>query len=166
MVIFQQAGYTRDEALLFTMGTGLVNWLFAIPAIYTIDTFGRRNLLLVTYPLMSFFLFLTGFSFFIQDPSPDETNPARLALVATGLFCFMACYSPGSGPVPFTYSAEAFPLHIRDIGMCRYVPPLPPPLALSLLGRMLTSRYQCYCRYLGFQLHHQLQLAPHARIVR
>jgi hypothetical protein len=29
----------------------------------------------------------------------------------------MACYSPGAGPVPFTYSAEAFPLHLRDVGM-------------------------------------------------
>jgi hypothetical protein len=29
----------------------------------------------------------------------------------------MACYSPGEGPVPFTYSAEAFPLHLRDVGM-------------------------------------------------
>jgi hypothetical protein len=30
---------------------------------------------------------------------------------------FMVVYSPGEGPVPFTYSAEAFPLYIRDIGM-------------------------------------------------
>lgn len=29
----------------------------------------------------------------------------------------MVVYSPGEGPVPFTYSAEAFPLHIRDVGM-------------------------------------------------
>lgn len=29
----------------------------------------------------------------------------------------MAVYSPGEGPVPFTYSAEAFPLHLRDVGM-------------------------------------------------
>lgn len=26
-------------------------------------------------------------------------------------------YSPGEGPVPFTYSAEAFPVHVRDVGM-------------------------------------------------
>lgn len=26
-------------------------------------------------------------------------------------------YSPGEGPVPFTYSAECFPLYIRPIGM-------------------------------------------------
>lgn len=30
---------------------------------------------------------------------------------------FAVFYSPGEGPVPFTYSAEAFPLYIRDIGM-------------------------------------------------
>ncbi|KAL2755660.1 hypothetical protein ACRALDRAFT_1064307 [Sodiomyces alcalophilus JCM 7366] len=113
MQIFQNANYTRDEALLVTMGTGLTNWLFAIPAIYTIDTFGRRNLLLVTFPLMSIFMFFTGFSFYL----PEGSN-ARLACIATGIFCFMAVYSPGAGPVPFTYSAEAFPLHIRDIGMC------------------------------------------------
>ena len=120
--IFKDATGSDITALSASLGFGVINWLFAIPALYTIDTFGRRNLLLVTYPLMSFFLFLTGFAFFIEDPSPDDTHPAKLALVATGLFCFMACYSPGSGPVPFTYSAEAFPLHIRDIGMCRYIP--------------------------------------------
>lgn len=26
-------------------------------------------------------------------------------------------YSPGEGPVPFTYSAEAYPLDVRAIGM-------------------------------------------------
>jgi Sugar (and other) transporter len=26
-------------------------------------------------------------------------------------------YSPGEGPVPFTYSAEAYPLYIRPLGM-------------------------------------------------
>lgn len=109
--IFEQAGYPRSDALLVSLGTGAVNWLFAIPAIYTIDTFGRRNLLLVTFPLMSICLFFTGFSFFITNAQ------AQLACVATGIYVFMAVYSPGEGPVPFTYSAEAFPLHIRDIGM-------------------------------------------------
>jgi MFS family permease len=106
---------TKDmnKALLASMGCGLINWIFAIPAVYTIDTFGRRNLLLVTFPLMSIFLFFTGFAFKIPDTNPQ----AQLAGVATGLYLFMAVYSPGEGPVPFTYSAEAFPLHIRDIGM-------------------------------------------------
>ncbi|KAF2649522.1 plastidic glucose transporter 4 [Lophiostoma macrostomum CBS 122681] len=116
--IFEQAGFSRSNALLVSFGTGVTNWLFAIPAIYTIDTFGRRNLLLTTFPLMGLCLLWCGFSFFIPattaDGSPSQT---RLASVATAIFVFMAVYSPGEGPVPFTYSAEAFPLHIRDIGM-------------------------------------------------
>ncbi|CAI0642569.1 unnamed protein product [Colletotrichum noveboracense] len=109
--IFQDGGFTRSEALLTSMGMGLINWLFALPAFYTIDTFGRRNLLLVTFPLMSLSLIFTGFSFYI----PEGT--AKLACIATGIYVFAAVYSPGAGPVPFTYCAEAFPLHIRDIGM-------------------------------------------------
>lgn len=30
---------------------------------------------------------------------------------------FECFYSPGMGPVPFSYSAEAFPMHVRDVGM-------------------------------------------------
>lgn len=33
--IFLQAGFSRNTALLVTMGTGLVNWVFAAPAFYT-----------------------------------------------------------------------------------------------------------------------------------
>ncbi|KAH7193820.1 uncharacterized protein B0J16DRAFT_354418 [Fusarium flagelliforme] len=109
--IFRNAGYELSEALLVSMGGGLINFLFAIPAIYTIDTFGRRNLLLVTFPLMAACLFFTGGVFNI------ENQQALIGTVTTGLYIFMAVYSPGLGPVPFTYSAEAFPLHIRDIGM-------------------------------------------------
>ncbi|OLL27129.1 putative polyol transporter 1 [Neolecta irregularis DAH-3] len=111
-VIFTEDGGLSDQTgMLASLGGGIINWIFAIPAIYTIDTFGRRNLLLVTFPLMSAFLFLTGFSFFIEDKN------SRLASVAVFIYLFWAVYSPGEGPVPFTYSAEAFPLYIRDIGM-------------------------------------------------
>jgi hypothetical protein len=88
--------------LTYFTGCGITNWIFAIPAVYTIDTFGRRNLLLTTFPLMSLFLLFTGFSFWI----PNENS--RTACVATGIYLFMIVYSPGEGPVPFTYSAEAF----------------------------------------------------------
>ena len=52
--------------------------------------------------MMSACLFFTGFSFFITS------EQARLACVGTGIYLFMVVYSPGAGPVPFTYSAEAF----------------------------------------------------------
>lgn len=97
------------------MGFGIINFLFALPAVYTIDTFGRRNLLLTTFPLMCASLLFTGFSFFIAPDDP--TSKVRIACIAIGIYVFGIVYSPGEGPVPFTYSAEAYPLHIRDIGM-------------------------------------------------
>lgn len=78
--LFIEAGFTRTKAILVTMGTGLVNFFFAIPAMYTIDTFGRRNLLLTTFPLMSACLFLTGFGFW----APEGIQ--RTSIVATGIY--------------------------------------------------------------------------------
>ena len=51
----------------------------AIPAVYTIDTFGRRFLLLITFPLMGLFLLFTGFSFWIPG------QEARVGCVALGI---------------------------------------------------------------------------------
>jgi len=118
--IFREAGFSQSEALLTSMGTGITNFLFAIPAIYTIDTFGRRNLLLTTFPLMGLCLLWCGMSFYLpMVPGSDPPRPTtqRLGSIAAAIYTFMAVYSPGEGPVPFTYSAEAFPLHLRDVGM-------------------------------------------------
>lgn len=41
----------------------------------------------------------------------------HLGLVALFIYIFAAFYSPGEGPVPFTYSAEVFPLSHREVGM-------------------------------------------------
>ncbi|KFY23847.1 hypothetical protein V493_05595 [Pseudogymnoascus sp. VKM F-4281 (FW-2241)] len=110
--IFIEANLSELSALGASMGFGAINFFFALPAFYTIDTFGRRNLLLTTFPLMALALFFTGFSFLIP-----ETSTARIACVALGIYIFGMVYSPGEGPVPFTYSAEAYPLYIRSQGM-------------------------------------------------
>ncbi|KAG1848848.1 hypothetical protein C8R48DRAFT_778779 [Suillus tomentosus] len=109
--IFLACGFTQITALTSSFAFGTLNWLFALPAIFTIDTFGRRNLLLFTFPCMAICLLITGFSFW----STSETG--RAAGVSIGIYLFAIFYSPGEGPVPFTYSAEAFPLYIRDVGM-------------------------------------------------
>ncbi|KAG1813443.1 hypothetical protein EV424DRAFT_1541752 [Suillus variegatus] len=109
--VFVQSGFSQVSALASSLGFGALNWLFAIPAFFTIDTYGRRNLLLFTFPCMAICLLITGFSFW----STSETG--RVTGVSIGIYLFAIFYSPGEGPVPFTYSAEAFPLYIRDIGM-------------------------------------------------
>ncbi|KAL2800999.1 hypothetical protein BJX66DRAFT_106323 [Aspergillus keveii] len=110
--IFQQANASYSESLWASWGFGLVNFVFAFPAVWTIDTFGRRSLLLFTFPQMAWTLLAAGFSFYV----PSESK-AHLALIALFVFMFAAFYSPGEGPVPFTYSAEVFPLSHREVGM-------------------------------------------------
>ncbi|RDX52241.1 hypothetical protein OH76DRAFT_1400584 [Lentinus brumalis] len=110
--IFVQGGFSQTAAILASFGFGAVNFVFAAPAVWTIDTFGRRNLLLVSFPLMAAMLLMTGFAFWIP-----ASSPAHLGIIALGIYLFTAAYSPGEGPVPFTYSAEAYPLYVRDIGM-------------------------------------------------
>ncbi|KAH6879676.1 sugar transporter [Coprinopsis sp. MPI-PUGE-AT-0042] len=110
--IFREAGYSVVKSLWASWGFGLVNFVFAFPAVWTIDTFGRRNLLLFTFPNMAWTLLAAGFCYYIPD-----TNSARVPLIAFFIFLFAAFYSPGEGPVPFTYSAEVFPLTHREMGM-------------------------------------------------
>ena len=118
--IFEQGGYSTNSALLASMGTGILNWVFALPALFTIDTWGRRNLVLFTLPFLCICLLWTGFSFWIDPPAMlggISKSTARTGMITTGMYLFEVFYSPGMGPVPFSYSAEAFPLHVREVGM-------------------------------------------------
>ncbi|KAG6115431.1 hypothetical protein E4U13_002780 [Claviceps humidiphila] len=113
--IFKQSGIDDYTALWASFGFGLINFLFAWPAIWTIDTFGRRALLLFTFPNMFWTLLVAGLCYLI-DAGVEHSTP-RIAAVATFTYLFAAFYSPGEGPVPFMYSAEVFPLSHREIGM-------------------------------------------------
>ena len=110
--VFTQAGANVTDALLASWGFGIINFLFAWPAVWTIDTFGRRTLLLFTFPNMCWSLLAAGLSFYIPPSSS-----AHLGLIAMFIYIYDAFYSPGEGPVPFTYSAEVFPLSHREAGM-------------------------------------------------
>ncbi|KAF2149735.1 hypothetical protein K461DRAFT_329020 [Myriangium duriaei CBS 260.36] len=110
--IFVQGGFSQKVALLVSWGFGMTMFLFAIPALYTIDRWGRRTLLLATFPNMFWTLLAAGMAFYI----PTE-NSGRVGVIALFIFLFTAFYSPGEGPCAFVYSAEVFPLSHREIGM-------------------------------------------------
>ncbi|KAM0286087.1 hypothetical protein ACHAQH_001095 [Verticillium albo-atrum] len=109
--IFIHEGFSVPTSLAVSLGWGTLNWLGAIPAIFTIDKFGRRRLLLITFPMMFACLLWTSFSFYF--PSRE----VKIACVTIGTYLFAIVYSPGAGPVPFTYSAEVYPLEVRSLGM-------------------------------------------------
>ncbi|KAK2024728.1 hypothetical protein LX32DRAFT_731272 [Colletotrichum zoysiae] len=110
--LFEQAGASNKVALLASWGFGMAMFVFAIPALYTIDTWGRRTLLLATFPNMSWTLLGAGVAFFIP-----QSNPAHLGLIAMFIYLFAFFYGPGEGPCAFVYSSEVFPLSHREVGM-------------------------------------------------
>lgn len=101
------ARVTRKAANL-PAGFGLANFSFTFPAYHFIDDRGRRPLLLVSFVGMLFSLAaVTGF-FKLADP---ETRLILVSITSIALFVFF--YSIGAGPIPFTLSAEVFPLCVR-----------------------------------------------------
>jgi sugar porter (SP) family MFS transporter len=152
--VFVEAGTSQYTALLASLGFGLVNFFFAWPAIWTIDTFGRRSLLLFTFPNMAWSLLAAGLCTLIK--LPENGGGAHLGLVALFIYIFAAFYSPGEGPVPFAYSAEVFPLSHREVGMgfavatCLFwasVLSISFPKILASLGVL-----GAFCLYAGFNV--------------
>ena len=92
--IFLRSGYSASQALYASLGFGAVNFVFAFPAIFTIDTcefqilaekkkisdnlVGRRSLLLATFPNMAWTLLAAGMMFFISE----EHKVLRTGLIA------------------------------------------------------------------------------------
>ncbi|KAJ5672144.1 hypothetical protein N7507_001271 [Penicillium longicatenatum] len=109
--IFSEAGYSTRDCLLASLGFGLTTFIFAFPAVWTMDTFGRRNLLLFTFPNMAWCLLAAGLCFLI----PSDSS-ARVPLIALFIYLFTALYGPGMGPIPSIYFSEAFPLSHRELG--------------------------------------------------
>ncbi|KAJ5531254.1 hypothetical protein N7527_004647 [Penicillium freii] len=96
----------------YNFGFGLANFLFTLPAYIFIDSRGRRPLLLGSF--LGMFLSLIAVSGFFKI----EAHYTRLILVAVfSCLPFVFCYSIGAGPIPFTLSAEVFPLCVREVGM-------------------------------------------------
>lgn len=60
---------------------GAINFLFGLPAIRSIDTIGRRKLLITTLPFMAVFMLGAGLSAFIDD------EERRIGVTACFLFC-------------------------------------------------------------------------------
>lgn len=88
--IFEKTGIPQENAFLQTIIIGLVNLGFTVLAIYIIDRFGRKPLLLIGTAAMAVCLFTNAWAFHsatYQLPAeaiaelPAETNEALLPLV-------------------------------------------------------------------------------------
>jgi sugar porter (SP) family MFS transporter len=130
--IFSESGFTDSQALYASLGFGAINFLFAFPALITIDTFGRRSLLLFTFPNMCWSLLVAGGGTLIgRNIPPGEPNPAKLGVVATFVYIFAMFYSPGefisskdsSASLTISFSSDSQRRRTRSIHLlCGSIP--------------------------------------------
>lgn len=100
------------------MGTGILNWVFALPAFFTIDKFGRRPLLIFTFPFLAIFLLWTGMSFFIDQPPPGSTeshSTKRIAMITTGMY--LCVNHPPPPDRPRKDHASSINVHQSDLNV-------------------------------------------------
>ena len=102
--IFRNMGASNDTSLLQTIIVGAINMFFTVIAIFTVDRFGRKPLMITGGLIMAVSMLSLGFAFFNRQ---------------TGIFAllFMLFYIAGFamswGPVTWVILSEIFPNSIR-----------------------------------------------------
>ena len=103
--IFKNMGSGTDSAMLQTILVGVCNFAFTIVAIYTVDKYGRKPLLLLGSGLMAFFMCMLAISFYTH-------NLGVLALVC--VLGFVAAFAFSWGPITWVLLSEMFPNAVRS----------------------------------------------------
>ena len=106
--LFKQAGSHVDAALLQNAVVGTVNVLFTIVAIWTVDRWGRRPLMLLGSTGMGICLIAVGVAYFFQRA---ETWLLTLFLG------YIACFALSVGPITWVILSEIFPTRVRGRAM-------------------------------------------------
>lgn len=112
--IVQMAGFQSNQlAILLSLIVAALNAAGTILGIYLIDHFGRTKLALTSlFGVFVSLLILSGAFFF---ESSDSTNGLYGWIAVIGLALYIASFSPGMGPVPWTVNSEIYPEAYRGI---------------------------------------------------
>lgn len=107
--IFEEAGFGLSEALGGQVIIGTINVVFTLIAIFTIDIFGRKRLLLTGTTGMLISLILIGILFV----TGNEGGVLLLSLILV----YIACFAFSLGPVVWVILSEIYPNKIRGRAM-------------------------------------------------
>lgn len=102
--IFRSLGNSTDTSLFQTIIVGAVNLLFTILAIFTVDRFGRKPLMMIGAMGMAFSMIGLGLTFYFEVTG-------IVALVF--MLLYIASFAMSWGPVTWVLLAEIFPNKIR-----------------------------------------------------
>ncbi len=106
--IFVGAGFNVDGMFINIVITGIANVLFTIVALYTIERWGRRTLMLIGAGGLAVIYLILGTCYAL-----GMTGVLMVALVVAAI----SVYAMTLGPVTWTLLAEIFPHRVRGIAM-------------------------------------------------
>jgi sugar porter (SP) family MFS transporter len=106
--IFEMTGLGHNTALLQSVAIGVTNMVFTILALFTIDRFGRKKLLIIGSFGMIFFLGLIARAFYTQNFGSFS--------VMFYLVGFIAFFAYSQGAVIWVFISEIFPNKVRAKG--------------------------------------------------
>ena len=106
--IFTGAGYDVDGMFIDIVITGIANVLFTFVALYTIERWGRRTLMLIGAGGLGLIYLTLGTCYFFE-----VKGVMMVVLVVTAI----SVYAMTLGPVTWTLLAEIFPNRIRGVAM-------------------------------------------------
>jgi SP family xylose:H+ symportor-like MFS transporter len=102
--IFRNMGASVNTSLIQTIIVGLINMLFTIVAIFTVDRYGRRPLMIIGAFVMALSMISLGFSFYFR-----QTGFIALFFMLS----FTAGFAMSWGPITWVLLSEIFPNSIR-----------------------------------------------------
>ena len=106
--IFTSAGYSVNDMLFNIVITGTVNLIFTLLAMRMVDSWGRRNLMLLGSAGLAVIYLMLGTSYFLE-----LKGLAILILVMAAI----ATYSMTLAPITWVVLSEIFPNNIRGAAM-------------------------------------------------
>lgn len=122
--IFEQAlGFGQEDILAQQILLATVNLLFTFVAMFAVDKYGRKPLLIIGGFGMLIGFLIMGFTLFLSDYS--QVNAAGLPTISStegiisliGILLFIASFAMSMGPIVWVLLSEIFPNRIRSAAM-------------------------------------------------
>ncbi len=114
--ILGAAGYEELAALLSQVGFGFINLIFTILALFVIDRWGRRPLLVWGMAVVSLALLAIGSLFYVGTGGGGDTAQMSKAIglwIGVGLCVYMAAIAFSISAVIWVLTPEIFPNRVR-----------------------------------------------------
>ncbi|GJQ15979.1 hypothetical protein GpartN1_g7830.t1 [Galdieria partita] len=123
--LLEKSGLSPQKALYASMGPGGVYFLATFPAVFLMDRWGRRAMILTLLPGIIIGCLITGFSFLASSLSVRE----GIYLWGVCLYFFWASCL---GPTAWVIASEVFPTYLRSHGILLHS-------VVNMLGNFATA---------------------------